>query len=268
MSEKIYDSIFSTSPECLEACGDFVAIVRQLRRDCLWDRQQTHISVKHLLIEEAYEALEAIESENWEECKKELGDVLLQVVFHAVMAEEAGHFNLREVVKEEMDKLVRRHPHVFGNVEIDSVEEVLSNWENIKRTKEQKESVLEGLPIQLPALLSAYRIQEKVAGVGFDFPTVRDAWGKVEEEIREVREVIECTDIPEKREEEFGDLLFALVNYARFAGINPENALRKTNQKFTRRFQYVEKHLKEQNQSLDKTSLEEMDRYWEEAKNL
>ncbi len=266
MTEKIYEPQFAEPQERLAAYADFVAIVRQLRRDCPWDREQTHASVKHLLIEEAYETVEAIDRADWDDLKRELGDLLLHVVFHSVIAEQDGRFSLQDVVEAETEKLVRRHPHVFGDVQVAGVEEVLSNWEQIKMQEGRKTSALEGVPAQLPALLRAYRVQEKAAGVGFDFPEQEGAWNKVVEEIEEFRERAASGASADQKEEEFGDLLFALVNYARFIGVNPENALRRTNDKFGRRFQHIERRLAEQGQTLAEANLAEMDRYWDEAK--
>ncbi len=264
--EKIYDPAFAQPADRLEAYADFVAIVKQLRRDCPWDREQTHDSVKHLLIEEAYETVEAIDEQDWDELKKELGDLLLHVVFHSVIAEQDGRFTLQDVIEAETEKLVRRHPHVFGDVTVGGVDEVLANWEQIKMKEEQKKSALEGVPGRLPALLRAFRVQEKAAGVGFDFPERDGAWEKVEEEIREYRTLAESGAPAEEKEAEFGDLLFALVNYARFTGVNPENALRRTNEKFGRRFRHIERRLAEHGQSMADVDLAEMDRYWDEAK--
>ena len=264
--EKIYDPAFAEPADRLEAYADFVAIVKQLRRDCPWDREQTHDSVKHLLIEEAYETVEAIDEQDWDELKKELGDLLLHVIFHSVIAEQGGRFTLKDVIEAETEKLVRRHPHVFGDVTVDGVDEVLANWEQIKMKEEQKKSALEGVPGRLPALLRAFRMQEKAAGVGFDFPDRDGAWEKVEEEIREYRTLAESGAAAQEKEAEFGDVLFSLVNYARFTGVNPENALRRTNEKFGRRFRHIERRLAEQGQSMADVDLAEMDRYWDEAK--
>ncbi len=270
---KPYDPSFRESEDRLEAYADFVAIVRQLRRDCPWDRKQTHESVKHLLIEEAYEVVSAIEEQDWEELKRELGDVLLHVVFHSIIAEQAGRFTLKDVIETETEKLIRRHPHVFGEVQVDSVADVLSNWEQIKlqekaATQKQQVSALEGVPRHLPALLRAYRIQEKAAGVGFDFPEQAQAWQKVKEELEEFHQQVEAGASPDALEAELGDVLFALVNYARLLGLNPENALQRTNNKFIRRFRHIEARLAEQGRTPADASLEEMDRYWEEAKTL
>lgn len=264
MNEKIYDTRFTESDEGLDAYADFIAIVRQLRRDCPWDREQTHESVRHLLIEEAYETLEAIENEDWDDLKKELGDLLLHVAFHSVIAEQDGRFTMREVIETESAKLIRRHPHVFGDTRVDGVTEVLQNWEQIKLKEGNRTSALEGVPAHLPALLRAFRIQEKAAGVGFDFADGAGAWEKVEEEIREFHAL---ADAPaEEREREFGDLLFALVNYARLTDLNPENALSRTSARFIRRFQHIERRLAEQGRTPRDAPLDEMDRYWDEAK--
>ena len=266
MPEKIYDPEFTEPIDRLAAYADFVAIVKQLRRDCPWDREQTHASVKHLLIEEAYETVEAIDEEDWDELKRELGDLLLHVVFHATIAEKNGTFTLKDVIEAETEKLVRRHPHVFGDAEVSGTKEVLQNWEEIK-LKEGKTSALQGVPKHLPSLLRAYRIQEKAAGVGFDFPEREGAWAKVREEIDELHTHVEAGAAEAAAlEDEFGDVLFALVNYARFSGLNPENALRHANEKFLRRFQHIEKRLAETGSSVREADLATMDRYWDEAK--
>ncbi len=265
MSEKIYDRSFDLDPATQEAYADFVAIIRQLRRDCPWDREQTHESVKHLLIEEAYETVEAIDVEDWDELKKELGDLLLHVVFHSVMAQERGSFTLKEVIDAETDKLVRRHPHVFGEMDVEGVGEVLANWEQIKMKEGGKKSALDGVPRSLPALLRAQRVQEKAAGVGFDFPAAEGAWEKVEEELREFRATLR-EGSEKEREAEFGDLLFAMVNYARFVDVTPENALSRTNDKFSHRFQYIEASLRAKGIAMNEATLEEMDALWDEAK--
>ncbi len=266
MIPDVFEKAFEESPEGRRLYGDFVAIVRQLRRDCPWDREQTHASVRHLLIEEAYETVQAIDEGDWEELKKELGDVLLHVVFHSVMAEERGAFTLGEVIRTEAEKLIRRHPHVFGDVQVSGTAEVLTNWEQIKMAEGARKSALQGVPGALPALLRAHRMQEKASSVGFDFPEREGAWEKVEEEIREFREQVEAGADAEAKEAEFGDLLFALVNYARFTGVNPENALRRTNDKFARRFRYIEEQLAAENKRMSDVDLAEMDLHWNEAK--
>lgn len=252
--------------------ADFVAIVRRLRRDCPWDREQTHDSVKQLTIEEAFELVHAIDKGDAEDIKKELGDLFLHVLFHAHIAETEGGFTIKDVMEAEVEKLVRRHPHVFGEEVVSGAGEVLRNWEAIKRAEREADengrtsSVLDGVPVAMPALLRAERVQEKAAAVGFDFPEAEDAWQKVEEEIGELKAL--SNDDPDSLEEEFGDVLFALVNYARFRGVVPENALRRTVSKFSRRFRHIEARLDEQCRTTDAASLEEMDALWEEAKAL
>jgi len=266
MTDKIYDPTFTEKGASLEAYSDFVAIVRQLRRDCPWDKEQSHESVKHLLIEEAYETVEAIDDADWVQLKKELGDILLHVVFHSVMAAEAGTFTLQDVIQAETDKLVRRHPHVFGDTEVANVQEVLTNWETIKIREGEKKSAMEGVPRNLPMLLKALRIQEKASGVGFDFPAPADAWEKVSEELAEFRELADAGASIEEQEAELGDLFFAIVNYARLSGMNPENALGRTNTKFIRRFQGVEQALEAEGIPLIDASLKQMDAHWNEIK--
>jgi XTP/dITP diphosphohydrolase/tetrapyrrole methylase family protein/MazG family protein len=265
---KPYDPQFTPDAATMEALADFIALVYQLRRDCPWDRVQTPDTVKHLLIEEAYEALEAIDQADWDGLKKELGDLLLHVVFHSVMAVQDGRFALRGVVEAESAKLIRRHPHVFGDTAVSGVQDVLANWEQIKQQEGGRQSVLGGVPAALPALLRAHRVQEKAAAVGFDFPHREDTWAKVVEEIGEFRALVEAGASPAAKEREFGDLLFALVNYARFVDVNPENALRATNDRFIRRFQHIERRLAEQGWAFSDVDLATMDGYWEEAKAL
>ncbi len=243
---------------------DLLNLVQTLRKECPWDRKQTHESIKDNLIEEAYEAVEAIDKQEFDELRKELGDLLLHVIFQTIMASESQHFTIQEVIQTLQAKLIRRHPHVFEDVEVDSEEEVAQNWEEIKM-KEGKKSVLDGIPNPLPALIRAQRMQEKASNVGFDWPESDDVWDKVEEEMEEFRITLSEKD-ENARENEFGDLLFSLVNMARYTGIDAEDSLRQTNRKFENRFRYIEKKLEEQNQSLNNTELEEMDRYWNEAK--
>lgn len=273
-SEKIYDDEFAESSDRLETYADFAAIVKQLRRDCPWDREQTHESVKHLLIEEAYEVVDAIDRGDPEELKKELGDVFLHVLFHSRISEESGGFTIQDVIQAETEKLIRRHPHVFGDANAGDSDEVISTWEQIKQQEradaesgeeDQAPSVLDGVPRHLPALLQALRMQEKAAGVGFDFQTRDDAWEKVEEEMSEFKEAVQSGADGEK-EDEFGDLMFALVNYARFAGVNPENALRRTNNKFSSRVAYIERRLSATGKTLDEVTLAEADELWKAAK--
>ncbi len=256
---------------------EFVEIVKRLRKECPWDREQTNDSIKANTIEEAYEVVEAIDHKNFEELKKELGDLLLHVVFHTTIAEEEKHFNLQEVIISIQEKLIRRHPHVFGDTEVSGVDHVKKNWEAIK-IKEGRKSVVDGVPASLPSLQRAHRLQEKASKVGFDWEHKEDVWKKVEEEIEEMRQVENLKsqisnlktkeEIQDKLENEFGDIFFALVNYARFLDINPENALRRTNDKFIKRFQFVEEKIKESGKSLTESNLEEMDIFWNESKKL
>lgn len=266
--DKIHDTSFEPDAATVKAFVAFVAVIRQLRRDCPWDAEQTHESVKHLLIEEAYETLEAIEAGDDSELARELGDLLLHVVFHSVIAEGDGSFDLRDVIERETEKLVRRHPHVFAAAEVRDTADVLRNWEAIKMAEGGRTSVLDGVPGALPSLLRAYRVQEKASGVGFDFPDCNGAWEKVAEEISEFRHLMDRGAPIEDAEREFGDLLFALVNYARISGINPENALRATNDKFVRRFRHIENRLKEQDATPSASTLEAMDALWDEAKSF
>jgi MazG family protein len=245
---------------------EFVNIVKKLRKECPWDKVQTFDSLKANTLEEAFEVVESIDLKNYEELKLELGDVLLHVVLYSIIAEEQKLFDLKDVFNSSMEKLIRRHPHVFGDLNLTDAEEVKTNWERIKLT-EGRESALDGVPKEFPALLKAYRLQEKASKVGFDWDKIEQVWGKVEEEFGELMESIKENDI-EKIEDELGDYLFALVNYARFLKINPENALRRTTQKFIRRFQYIEKKLKENNIPIEDATLEVMDKYWDEMKKL
>ena len=250
--------------EATKNFDDLVELVQILRKECPWDREQTHESLKDHLIEEAYETIEAIDNNSFEELKKELGDVLLQVVFHSIMGDEKNKFTIGDVIYTIQQKMIRRHPHVFGEVEADDPQKVSQNWESIKMT-EGKESVLEGIPKQLPALIRAQRMQEKAANVGFDWPEKEQVWQKLEEELGEFKETLE-TDNREMQQAEFGDLLFSLVNVGRNHGLVSEDSLRTTNRKFSRRFQYIEQKLQEKGEDITQTSLEEMDRYWDEAK--
>jgi XTP/dITP diphosphohydrolase len=245
--------------------ADLVEIVKILRKECPWDRKQTHESIKDNLIEEAYEAVEAIDTEDFNELKKELGDVLLHVVFHSNMADETHNFSIEDVIYSIQSKLIRRHPHVFGDVVADNENQVAENWENIK-LKEGKDSILEGIPKQLPALIRAQRMQEKAANVGFDWPESSQVWKKLEEELQEFQEVLQQGD-PQKCRDEFGDLLFSLVNLGRFFDLNAEDSLRSTNKKFIERFQYIEEQLRSEEKNISEVSLEEMDKHWNDAKS-
>lgn len=251
-------------------------IMTRLRGEdgCPWDKQQTHLSLKPYLIEEAYEVLEAIDTGSPERLREELGDLLLQIVFHAQIAKEEGHFDLEGVAQAINEKLIRRHPHVFGARKVEGVEEVLVNWERLKEDEygEERSSALAGVPIGLPALMRAQKLQAKAAKVGFDWPDLSGALAKLEEEIREFRAVLaeggrEGT-ARERLVDEFGDVLFALVNVARFLAIDAEEALRETTEKFCRRFRHIEDSAKAQGRRLTEMELAEMDELWEEAKKM
>lgn len=245
---------------------EFVEIVKQLRKKCPWDKEQTLDSIKASSIEEVYELVDAIEKKNYDELKLELADLLLHVVLYSIIAEEQNLFSLTEVLKGGMEKLIRRHPHVFGNEKMTDSETVKTNWEKLK-LKEGRKSIVDGVPNQLPSLQRAYRLQEKAAKVGFDWNKREDIWAKVVEELNELKETFHEDNI-DKTEDELGDFLFALVNYSRFHKIDPEAALRRTNEKFIRRFQYIEQRLKENNKSILDSNLAEMDFYWNEIKKI
>lgn len=238
-------------------------IMDDLREKCPWDQKQTFESLRNLTIEETYELADAITTKNLEELKGEIGDLLLHMVFYCKIASEKKAFDIEDAINAVCDKLVHRHPHIYGNVQVEDEEEVKKNWEKLK-LKEGKTSVLEGVPGSLPALVKATRIQEKAKGIGFEWETAKDVWKKVKEEMSEFEaEMITNSD---KMEEEFGDLLFSLVNYARFIDLSPESALSKTNQKFIARFQLMEKLIKKDNKEIESMPLTEMDEYWDKAK--
>lgn len=244
---------------------DLVKLIAILRKECPWDREQTHYSIKDNLIEEAYEAIEALDENDFGEFKKELGDLLLHVLFHSEIASETSTFDIGEVIYTLMEKLIRRHPHVFGDTTTANNAEIAENWEVIK-LKEGKKSTLDGLPLQLPALIRAQRMQEKAANVGFDWNKWNDAWEKLNEELGEFKETLE-TGNKEAAAGEYGDILFSMVNVARYFSLNAEDSLRKTNRKFETRFRYIEKQLKAKGKTVNEASLEEMDALWNQAKN-
>ena len=253
-----------TRKEQLAAFERLLDVMEELREKCPWDKKQTLQSLRHLTIEETYELADAILDNDKEEIKKELGDLLLHIVFYAKIGSETNDFDLGSISESIVEKLIYRHPHIYGDVEVKDEAEVKRNWEKLK-LKEGKTSVLEGVPKSLPALVKASRIQEKVAGVGFDWEAPHQVWAKVQEELAELNEEIENGNT-DAIEAEFGDVLFSMINYARFINVNPENALERTNKKFTKRFQFLEKEAKKENKELSDMSLEEMDVYWELAK--
>ena len=242
-------------------------IMDELRAKCPWDKKQTLESLRYLTIEETYELSDAIIEEDIEEIKKELGDLMLHIVFYSKIGSEKNAFGIADVLEAINKKLVERHPHIYGDEKVNNARDVLNNWEKIKIEKEGRKSVLAGVPKSLPPLVKAYRMQEKASGIGFDWEAPGQVWDKVIEELNELKEEVDNGDI-KKTEEEFGDLMFALVNYSRFINVNPENALEKTNLKFKRRFQYLEEHAREDGKVLYDMTLKEMDVYWEEAKQL
>jgi len=239
-------------------------IMDELREQCPWDKKQDIHSLRNLTIEETYELADAIIQEDWKGIGEELGDVLLHIVFYARLGKEKGAFDITSVINQECEKLIRRHPHIYGEVKVEDDEEVKRNWETIKMS-EGKTSVLSGVPNSLPAMVKAYRMQEKTKQVGFEWENAGQVWEKVEEELSEFREVTRNGDSKDKIEDEFGDILFSLVNYARFVGVDPETALEKVNQKFKRRFEYIESKAVK---PLKEMKLAEMDALWDEAKHL
>lgn len=252
--------------EKLKAFERLLTIMDTLRAKCPWDRKQTLESLRHLTIEEVYELSDAILENNLDEIKKELGDIMLHMVFYAKIGEEKNAFNVADVLNSICDKLIHRHPHIYGDVKVANEEEVKQNWEKLK-LKEGKTSVLEGVPKSLPALVKAMRIQEKARGVGFDWENKQQVWEKVQEELNEFKKEQEAGN-EENMKSEFGDLIFSLVNYARFVNINPEESLERTNKKFIKRFQYLEIESKKDGKELSDMTLTEMDEYWNKAKQI
>lgn len=250
----------------LEAFSRLLNVMDDLREKCPWDKKQTLQSLRHLTIEETYELADAIQSNDLKGIQGELGDLFLHLVFYSKIGSELGAFDVTSVLNGICDKLIHRHPHIYGDVQADSEEEVKANWEKIK-LQEGKKSVLEGVPNTLPALIKAMRIQEKVKGIGFEWSEIEDVKNKVIEEFAELHDAQQTKD-PEKITDEFGDVLFSLVNYARFININPEDALESTNRKFKSRFQKMEELIAENKQNMSEMTLEEMDVYWEKAKVL
>lgn len=245
---------------------DFIELISILRRECPWDKKQTHESIRNNLIEEAYEAVDAIDENNMEELSRELGDLLLHVVFHSEMASESNSFTIRDVIFRISEKLIRRHPHVFKETVVENENDVASNWESIKLS-EGKKSVLDGLPKHLPELIKAQRMQEKAANVGFDWAEWQLAWEKLNEEIDEWRTSV-TTQTHKEQAEEFGDLLFSLVNVGRLLKINASDSMKLANKKFEQRFRYIEEKLREKGKGFNDTDLTEMDSYWDEAKKI
>jgi XTP/dITP diphosphohydrolase len=247
----------------LEAFARLLKIMDELREKCPWDRKQTFQSLRNLTIEETYELADAILIEDLDEIKEELGDLMLHLVFYAKIAEEKKAFDIADAMNAVCDKLIHRHPHIYGDVKVNGEEDVMKNWERLKLA-EGKKSVLQGVPKSLPAMVKAYRMQEKTAQVGFEWENAGQVWEKVEEEMAEMKETLDLDLSQERKEEEFGDVIFSLINYARFKGIDPETALERVNLKFKTRFEYIEANA---DRDLEEMSLEEMDKLWNEAKN-
>jgi XTP/dITP diphosphohydrolase len=263
----------------LVAFNRLLGIMDELREKCPWDKKQTLESIRHLTIEETYELSDAILGKDMEKIKKELGDLLLHIVFYSRIASETNAFNIADVCNSLCEKLIHRHPHIYGDVKVKDEHEVKSNWEKLKLKEKnaagkiENTSALGGVPVSLPAMIKAHRIQEKARGVGFDWEKPEQVWEKVQEELGELKEELKAPALKGEKqqgkvEEEFGDLLFALINYARFIDVNPEDALEKTNRKFIKRFQYLEKESAKDGKQLSNMTLAEMDEYWNRAKKL
>ncbi len=246
----------------LEAFARLLKIMDELREQCPWDRKQTFQSLRNLTIEETYELADALLDEDLDEIKEEIGDVMLHMVFYAKIADEKKAFDIADSLNAVCEKLINRHPHIYGDVKVENEEDVKKNWEQLK-LKEGKKSVLSGVPKSLPAMVKAYRMQDKTKQVGFEWENSEQVWEKVEEEMAEFKETVVENQSKERQEEEFGDVLFSLINYARFQGIDPETALEKVNRKFKKRFEYIEANAP---RSLVEMSLAEMDALWNEAK--
>ena len=256
----------NTIEEKLKSFERLLTIMDKLRAECPWDKKQTLESLRYLTIEETYELADAILEKDMDEIKGELGDLMLHMVFYSKIASETNHFDVADVLNTVCDKLVERHPHIYGDVVADTEEEVKENWEKIK-LKKGKKSVLQGVPKSLPAMVKSTRIQEKARGVGFDWDNKEQVFEKVKEEFSELHEEVEKNDVA-AIEDEFGDVLFSMINYARFIGVDPEMALERTNKKFIRRFQYLEAESKKDGKEMGEMTLDEMDEYWNKAKKL
>jgi XTP/dITP diphosphohydrolase len=253
--------------EKLAAFERLCSIMDRLRAECPWDKKQTMLSLRHLTIEEVYELGDAILNNDLPNIKKELGDLMLHILFYSKIASEQNAFDIADVMNEESEKLIHRHPHIYSDVKVSGAEEVSQNWEQLKLKEGKDKSVLGGVPVSLPALIKAMRIQEKARSAGFDWEKPNQVWEKVQEELNEFKKETENGN-PEKMSAEFGDLLFSLINYARFLNINPEEALEKTNLKFIRRFNYLENQSKADGKNLKEMKLDEMDKYWNKAKEI
>ena len=252
--------------DALAGFRHLLEIMDELREKCPWDREQTFDSLRNLTVEETFELSDAIFQKDYKDMCKELGDLMLHIVFYSKIASEQQLFEVKDVLNQLCDKLIRRHPHIYGEMKADSANQVHENWEKIKLQTEGNRSVLGGIPSGMPAITKAYRIQDKVSGVGFDWDNKEDVWNKVQEELGELKAEVEA-DNQERIEDELGDVLFSLVNYSRFLNVHPEDALEKTNRKFMRRFQYLEQMVRSDGKKLIDMSLPEMDEYWNRAKS-
>jgi len=250
--------------EKLKAFGELLDIMDELREKCPWDKVQTNESLRNLTIEETYELADAILDKDPENIKEELGDLMLHMVFYSKIAEEKKQFSIADVLTTVNEKLIRRHPHIYGDILVNGEEDVKRNWERIKQS-EGKKSILSGVPTSMPAMIKAFRMQEKTKQVGFEWDNKDQVWEKVEEEMAELKEVIHDNSDQSRVEEEFGDVLFSMINYARYLGVDPETALEKVNRKFKSRFEYIEEHAPK---DLEEMSLKEMDALWDEAKTI
>ena len=257
---------FILMDEKLDAFRRLLEIMDELRAKCPWDQKQTLESLRYLTIEETYELSDSIIEKDMESIKKELGDLMLHLVFYAKIGSESGSFDIKDVLESIITKLIHRHPHIFGDVEVKDAREVRDNWEKIKLLEKGNKFVLSGVPQSLPAMVKAYRIQEKASGAGFDWEKPEQVWEKVQEELGELKEAVESGAGHKKQEDELGDLIFSIINYARFIDVNPEDALERTNRKFMKRFRYLEEQAKLINKPLHEMTLAEMDVHWNEAK--
>lgn len=254
--------------EKLKAFERLLNIMDELREKCPWDKKQTIDSLRYLTIEETYELTDAILEKDMDKIKKELGDIMLHIVFYARIASETNKFNITDVMNSLCEKLIHRHPHIYGDVKVDNEEQVKENWEKLKMKEGGAKSVLGGVPGSLPAIVKASRIQEKARAVGFDWDNATQVWDKVNEELREFKTEVDNKSSKERIEDELGDVFFSLINYARFIDVNPEDALEKTNKKFIKRFQYLESETAKAGKKLEDMTLEEMDEYWNKAKGI
>ena len=251
----------------LNHINELIEVLNKVREGCPWDKEQTIDSLKMLTVEECYELVDAVTNGDYENIKEELGDILMHIIFYARIAEEKGLFDIGDVAKGISEKLIYRHPHVFSDLKVNDTQEVLTNWEKLKKKKKKDGGVLSGVPVALPALIKSYRMQHKASGIGFDWKNKSDIWAKVDEELLEVKQAIEEDD-KNHIEEEFGDLLFSVINAARLHGVDAENALERTNRKFKQRFEFIEESCKNQNIEISDAGIDKLEEFWCQAKKL